>query len=162
MFLFRRCREFKSQLFRFRFRRDVRLPYVIFNLYVVRSELVHLSWMKAWCYKYAAETGDSVPLGNVLNNLLIITWQNRSLLPSPITEMTLSLPAFSLSVRQRQCAELRRKHRQHVFKEAQWKHVTGFPKYTTVNLKTRRLSSTPQNMTHSADTFLNNDVNTII
>lgn len=47
-------------------------------------------------------------------------------------------------------------------KPKQWKHITGFPKYMTVNLKTRLPSCIPQNMTHSTDTFSNNDVNTII
>lgn len=52
--------------------------------------------------------------------------------------------------------------RSEVGTKKQWKHITGFPKYMTVNLKTRLLSRTPQNTTHSADTFLNNDVNVLI
>lgn len=47
------------------------------------------------------------------------------------------------------------------FRKTQWKHITGFPKYTSVKPKTRQLSCIAQNMTHSADTFFNNDVNTI-
>lgn len=50
--------------------------------------------------------GNSVPVGNVCNDLLIITWQNITLLPSPVTEMTLCLPAFSLNVRHRQSTEV--------------------------------------------------------
>lgn len=119
------------------------------------------------CTKNASgtKTGDSVPLGNVLNNLLIITWRSITTLPSPITEIILCLPALSLNVRYRQSAGvksvLHRKHQQRASKK-QWKHITGFPKYMTVNLKTRLLSRTPQNTTHSADTFLNNDVNVLI
>lgn len=119
------------------------------------------------CTKNASgtKTGDSVPLGNVLNNLLIITWQSITTLPSPITEIILCLPALSLNVRHRQSAGvksvLHRKHQQRAPKK-QWKHITGFPKYMTVNLKTRLLSCTPQNTPHSTDTFLNNDVNALI
>lgn len=83
-------------------------------------------------------------------------------LPVPITEMKLCLPAWSLDVRHLQSTEVSIPPLQQCASDKQCKHITGFPKYMTVNLTTRPLSCGSENMAHSAHTFFSNDIDTLI